>query len=141
MRESINTQVAHGNDVGRGSGAALSSSEHFLKGRVVVRKNNTNAKSSKDEESSETEVDGLEGVLDVDAWALGLARDHGDVLRTDNAERGSLKGTEECLEAAKIASGVDSTEWARITPRTEGVRILLGVATAHLTVLSIVLFL
>jgi hypothetical protein len=106
VREAVDTQVAHSNDVGRGSGAALSSSEHVLKGRVVVRKNNANAKSSKDEEGSETEVDGLEGVLDVDTWALGLTRDHGNVLGADNAEGGSPKGTEESLEVAKITSSV-----------------------------------
>lgn len=138
MRESTNSQVAHGNDVGRGSGTALSRCENVDECGVVVGENDANAEGSKNEEGSEAEIDGLEGVLDVNTGALGLTGDHGNVFGPNNAERSSPESTEETFEATKVTSGIEAAKWARVTPVTEAVGVFLGVATNHLEVVSTV---
>lgn len=138
--KSIDSQVAHGNDVRRGGSAALTGGKNINESGVVVRDDYANTKGSQDEEGTKTEVDGLKCGLDVSTGALSLTRDHGDVLRADNAERGSPESTEEALEAAKITSCVQRAKDTGIAPVAEAVCILLGVATNHLGHVSGVLF-
>lgn len=89
MRENRDAHVGHGDDIGRGSGRLHARLLDFGERLVVVGKDDTGAKGAHDEEETETPVDSLEGVLDVDTRALGFGSHHGDVLRSDNTE--SLK--------------------------------------------------
>lgn len=130
MREAGNLEVLHGNDIGRGSGGAFTSSQYREELRVVVSNNDADAQSTEDEESTKSEVDCLEGVLDVDTWALSFARDHGDVLGADDTEGCSPERAEEAFKATKRAVVV-GIHWARVAPVAETVRVLLGVSTNH----------
>lgn len=130
MRKTANLEVLHGNDIRRGSSGTLTSREDVNELGVVVGENNTNAEGAEDEESTETEVDGLEGVLDVDTGTLGLTSDHGNVLRTDNTERSSPERTKETFKATKISIAV-AVHWARVAPVAESVGVLERVATDH----------
>lgn len=89
MREDRDAQVVHGNDIWRGSGCAgafTCAAENGCKGRVVVRKDDTDAESSHDEKDAETPINGLESSLDVNAWALGFGSHHSDILGSNHCE-------------------------------------------------------
>lgn len=72
MRETSNLEVLHSNDVGRCGSTALSGLQDVKKLGVVIGKNDSDAERTKYEECTKSPVDSLEGVLDVNAWALSL---------------------------------------------------------------------
>ena len=128
MGKAIDLEVLHGNDVGRCSSTALTSLEDLDEFRVIVAENNTNAEGSKDEEGTKSEVDGLEGRLDVDARAFGFTGDHGDVFGADDAKGSSPKCTKKALKSFEI--GIAS-HWTRLAPMPKTVGISLGVTATH----------
>ena len=88
MRENRDAHVGHGDDIGRRSGRLLARLLDRSERSVVVGNHDAGAEGTHDEEETETPVDGLEGVLDVDARALGFSCHHGDVLGSDDTESG-----------------------------------------------------
>jgi hypothetical protein len=78
MRETSNAKVGHGNDIGRGSSIASSTSTKIdvIEGRVIVGTADANRKSTNNEKDAESIVDSLKGILDGKGRALGLGRDH-----------------------------------------------------------------
>lgn len=124
MGQSAHSQVLHGNNIWRGSGSAratLVTREDGSQGLVVVRNQDTNGKGSDDKEEAKSPVDGLESVLDVDAWALGLGSDHGDVLWTDDGEGGGPHTSQEALKSAERARAEILSESARGVPVAKAV--------------------
>lgn len=100
MRENLHLQPLHSNDVRRGSrsSAALPSKHSSLELGVARSTDDTDSKSSSDEEKSEAEIHSLEGGFDVGSWPFGFGRDHGDVLGPDDGEASAPEGGEEALE-------------------------------------------
>lgn len=133
VRETTNAQVLHGNDVWRSSSstAVCAIGEDIDEGWVVVRDQDTDGERANNEEETESPVDRLEGLLDVDAWALRLSGHHGDIFRTNNAERCRPKTREEALKPAQIASGKIFCERTWLFPVAETESIALGVAANH----------
>lgn len=84
----LDTKLLHRNDVRRccGSRAGPVTSKNLCQSRVVVWKNDADTEGTANEEQAEPPVNRLEGVFDVDAWALGLGSDHADVLGPDDDE-------------------------------------------------------
>ena len=133
-RQNLDIEVAHSNDIWRGScGTATSTSSevNFNKSRVVVRDDDANGEGANDEEHAESEVNGLEGRFDVDARALGFGRDHGDVFGTDNSESSAPESSQETLKSSEIASASKFLECPRVTPVSETVSVVVGVASDH----------
>jgi len=91
--KAADVEILHSNDVGRGSSTALTSCQDADKLWVVVCQNDADAKSTKDEEGTKSEVHSLERGLDVRARTLSLTGDHGDVLGTNDTEGRSPKRT------------------------------------------------
>lgn len=106
VRQALDAKVGHGNNIGRRSRVtrATGSEVDLDEGRVVVGANDTDGQGTNDEEDAESVVHGLEGRLDVVGRALGLGRDHGDVLGTDDGEGSAPEGGEETFEPAFVAS-------------------------------------
>jgi len=133
MRQTGHAHVLHGNNVGRGgssSRSALRTRDDGLQGGVDRAKDNTDSEGASHEEESESPVDSLEGVLDVDTGASGLSGDHGKVLGTSDTERGGPQSSEETLELAKRA-GASVLFEGIVLPVTETVGIVLRVAADH----------
>lgn len=89
MRQAGDTHIGHGDNVRRGSssaGSALLTSDDASQGRVAGAEDDADSQCTAHEEDAESPVDGLEGILDVDARAPGLGSDHGDVFGTSDAE-------------------------------------------------------
>ena len=86
VRKDRDAHVGHRDDIGRCSGRLHASLLDLRERGVVVREDNAGAEGAHDEEETETPVDGLEGVLDVDARALGFGSHHGDVLGSNDTE-------------------------------------------------------
>lgn len=99
--------------------------------RTRITHHNTGAQSTSDEEESKAIVDCLESLLDVDGRTFGFGSNHGDVLRSNNAERGRPKRAEEALESAKRAGREVFCKCAGIVPVSEAVGIVLWVAADH----------
>jgi hypothetical protein len=133
MRQTSDTHVGHGNNVGRGSsssGSALLTRDDGLQGRVDGAENNTNGKGTSHEEKSESPVDSLESVLDINAGTSGLTSDHGEVLGTSDTERGGPQSGAETFELAE-GSGASVLFEGVVLPVTETVGIVLRVAANH----------
>lgn len=132
MGEDANTQISHGNDIGRGtSGAVAAASNDFDQSWVARVANNTHSQGSADEEDAKTDIDHLERSLDVDSGAFGLGGDHGDVLGTDNSEGSRGETGEEALESPQTTRTDVFAECATVLPVAETVRIVLGISTHH----------
>lgn len=106
MRQTLDTKVGHGNDIGRRSRVtrATASKVDLDESRVVVRAHDSDGQGTDNEEDAESVVHGLEGRLDVVGRALGLGSDHGDILGTDDGEGSAPEGGEEAFEPAFVAS-------------------------------------
>ena len=133
VRQSDDSHVLHGNDIGRcGSGTTTrtSSGNNGNQLGVVVCDNDASGESSTDEEDSETPVDGLEGGLDVCARALGLSSDHGDIFWADDAERCGPEGSAEAFKLAKGSLCPVLCERSMF-PVAEAICVMLGVSTDH----------
>lgn len=104
VRQTRNAHVLHGDNVGRGgssSRSALLTRNDGLQGGVDGAKHNADGEGASHEEKSESPVDSLESVLDVDTGASSLSSDHGKVLGTSDTERGGPQSSEETLELAE----------------------------------------
>lgn len=131
VRQDVDSKVGHGNDIRRGSSGLRASILLLTQSAVVVGKDDASAKSTEDEEKTETPVDGLESVLDVDARALGFSGDHGDVLRTDDTEGGAPETRKETFESTESAIGKVCRKGAGRIPVSEAVGIALRVSADH----------
>jgi hypothetical protein len=75
VREDLDAEIAHGDDIRRGRSCASTSTgsrEDSSELPVVVGNDDANAESTDDEEDPKTPVDGLEGVFDIDTGPLGF---------------------------------------------------------------------
>jgi hypothetical protein len=88
VRENRDAHVGHRDDIGRRSGRLHTSLLNLGERWVVVGKDDAGAEGAHDEEETETPVDSLECVLNVDARALGFGGHHRDVLGSDDTESG-----------------------------------------------------
>ena len=133
IRQNRDAHPLHGNDVGRSGSSATSfhAVGDILKSFVIPRHNNTNAKGTAEEEDCKSKVDGLEGGLDVNAGALGLSSNHGDVLWANTGERRVPESLQESLKSAKAAFGVKLGECARAVPVAEPISVVLRVTADH----------
>jgi hypothetical protein len=133
MRETSNAKVGHGNDIGRGSSIASSTSTKIdvIEGRVIVGTADANRKSTNNEKDAESIVDSLKGILDGKGRALGLGRDHWDVLGAYNSEWSAEEGGEETLETTLVALAEVCSERAGVGKVSKAVGVVLGVTTAH----------
>ena len=135
VREDLDIQVIHGNDIRRGRSTlgAGPSNDDRLQLRITCRADNADGQSTTDEEDTETGVDGLERELDVGARALGLGSDHGNVLGADDGEAGRPQRAEETFEATEITSARVEVrqERAGVVPVPEAVDVALRVASNH----------
>lgn len=89
MRQAADTHVLHGDNVRRGSsgsGSARFTSDDTSQSSISRAEDDTDCHCTSHEEQCESEVDSLEGVLDVNTRASGFGRDHGDVFRTSDTE-------------------------------------------------------
>jgi len=86
VRKNRDAHVGHRNDIGRRSGRLLARVLDSGERLIIVGNDDAGAEGAHDEEETETPVDGLEGVLDVDARALGFGCHHGDVLGSNDTE-------------------------------------------------------
>lgn len=133
MRKTRDAHVLHGDDVGRGSsssGSALCTRDDGLQGRVDGAKDNTDSEGASHEEKSESPVDSLEGVLDVDTGTSSLSGDHGKILGTSDTERSGPQSGEETFELTERAGGSVLFECI-VLPVAETVGIVLRVAADH----------
>ena len=133
VRKSDNSQVPHGNDIGRcssGTTTRTSSGNDGDQFGIGVRHNNASCEGATDEEDTETPVDGFECGLDVCARALGFSSDHGDILWADNTERRGPEGSAETFEFAKRSLGSVLCERSMF-PVAEAICVVLGVSTDH----------
>ena len=133
VRESSDCKVLHGNNVWRRSSCTTSftATKHPHQSRVVVRNDDTGAQRAADKEESKAPVDSLEGLFDVNPRTLSLSCDHGDVLGTNDTERGSPERTKETLELAQRTGGEVFAEGARVFPVSEAVGVVFGIASDH----------
>ena len=78
MRETLNAEVGHGDDIGRSSRTARASVAEVDVNQlwVVVGTDNSDSQGTENEEDAESVVNGLEGVLDGESRALSLGGDH-----------------------------------------------------------------
>lgn len=107
VRQAVDPQVLHGNNVWRRRGGSATShltGEDLNEDGVGVGHNNTASKGATNEEYSETSIHGLESRLDVNAGTLGLSGNHGDVFRADNCEGCRPEAGEEALKSSQCAS-------------------------------------
>lgn len=131
MWQDRDSHVGHRNDIGRGGSGFLSSLQHARQGLIVVRKDNSGAEGTHDEEETEAVVDRLECVLDVNPWAFGLCCHHGDVLRSDDTECSAPHASQESLKSTETAGREILGKSARVVPVTESVCISLWIAANH----------
>ena len=133
VREDLDIQVPHSNDVWRGCGTAVASLGHnLLEGWVAGAADDADGQRTNDEEDTESGVDHLEGALDVDSGALRLGGDHGDVLGTDDGERGRPQCGQEAFEFGECARF--SKVWLEsiaTSEVTEAVGVALRVTADH----------
>ncbi|KAG9701357.1 putative amino acid permease, partial [Aureobasidium melanogenum] len=132
--ESSDSHLLHGDDIGRGSSGtstALDSSDNVDKHGVLRGANDAGSEGTTDEEDTETPVDGLECGLDVSAGALGLSRNHGDILWADNTERRGPKSSEESFESTKSALASEFLESFSVFPVAEAIGVVLRVTADH----------
>lgn len=125
------SHVTHGDDIGRCGSRRLARLLDRSELRVVGAEDNTCAKSAHDEEETETPVDRLEGVLDVDTGTFGLGSHHRDILGSDDTESCAPHARQEALESSEAAAGKIFGESTRGVPVAESVRVALRVATDH----------
>lgn len=106
VRQALDTKVGHGDDIGRRSRVtrATASKVDFDESRIVVGAHDADGQGTDNEEDAESVVDGLESRLDVVGGTLGLSRDHGDILGTDDGEGSAPEGGEEAFEPAFVVS-------------------------------------
>lgn len=132
--ETLDLEVLHGHDPRGGSGGATAAGSGDVdvdEGLVVVGKHDAARQGGADKEEAETQVDGLEGALDVQARVLRLGGDHGDVFRADNGERGSGQSTHEAFHATSITLRHVFRECAGLLPVSESIGIMSGVSSDH----------
>jgi hypothetical protein len=86
VRENRDAHVGHRDDIGRRSSRLLARVLDSGERCIIVGDDDAGAEGAHDEEETETPVDSLEGVLDVDARALGFGCHHGDVLGSNDTE-------------------------------------------------------
>lgn len=133
MRQATNTHVLHGDNVRRGSsssGSARFTSDDTSQSSISRAEDNTNCHRASHEEQCESEVDSLEGVLDVNARASGFGRDHRDVFRTSDTERCGPESSTEALELTESSSTSPLFEGV-VLPVAESVCVVLRVTTDH----------
>lgn len=135
MGQSLDTKVRHSNDPRRGSSSAVARAVTQVntdKSGIGVAKSNTASQSSTDEEETKSEVDGLEGSLDISARVLSLGGNHGDIIGTDNEEGSGGQGAHEALKTAEITLGSESSECImHVGPVAEAISVTLRVAPDH----------
>jgi hypothetical protein len=133
VRETLDAKVGHGNNIGRRSSVASTTSTEVdvIESRVVVSTTDANSQSTDDEEDAESVVDGLEGALDGKGRALGLSGDHGDILGAYNSEGSAEKSGEESFKTALVTLAEVCSKGAGVGEVSEAVGIVLGVTTAH----------
>lgn len=134
MGKDSNTQVAHGDNVGRGgsgAGAFRRAGEDGQQGAIVVRDDDAHAQGAADKEEGEAGVGRLEGGLEICARQLRLARHHGDVFGPDNSKGSAPHGTKEAFESTEVAGRNVLGESTGILPITKTVRVVFGVAADH----------
>jgi len=134
VREDLDAQVAHRNDIRRRSSGATATSRaenDVDQCGIVVSNDDTNAQRAENEEDAESPVDGLERSLDVYPGPLGFGRNHRNILGTDDSEGGGPQCGEEALKPTQVSCCVVFGHWAGVPPVAESVGILFRVATAH----------
>lgn len=133
VRQNIDAEVLHRNDIRRGTSTGLSTfaKVDLLEGGVVGGEDDANSQRSENEEETESVVNGLEGGLDVDARSLGFGRDETDVLGSDNCETRAPQSGKEAFEATFTPFAPVGEEGLGLCKMTESISIPLGVATAH----------
>lgn len=131
VRESLDAQTVHGDDVRRGGGTGLSEFESGNEVGVVVGDVNADRERTEDEESSEAIEDGIVCARHDFAGVFGLTSGHGDVVWAGDGE-GCLDETlEEAEETSELAFVVELGEGSWVLPVPEAVSVLLGVTTQH----------
>ena len=126
--------MPHGDDVGRRAGSSTAS----VAGNGVFEvcpggvADNTNRKSTTDEEESKTEVDRFEGGPNVGARTLSFSRDHGDKFVSDDGESSRPERRKKSFETSERAALVLVFErFVDAFPVSESVCVVLRVATDH----------
>lgn len=133
MRQTTDAHIFHGDDVWRSSGssgAALLATDDSLQGRIGRAQDNTNSQSATHEEETESPVNSLESVLDIDTRTFGFGSDHRQVFGTSDTEGCRPESCKETLEFAERSCASVLLEGV-VLPVAESVCIVLGVATNH----------
>lgn len=133
MRESRNAEVIHGHHIwGRGrSHATFITGDNGLQGWIPSRANNGDGQSAADEEDAESNVNHLEGALNVGSRTLRFSGDHRDVFRTNDGEARGPEGSQKALKATKGPGIKIFQERARVVEVAEAVRVMFRVPTNH----------
>jgi hypothetical protein len=131
VRENRDAHVGHRDDIGRRSGRLHASLLDLGERWVVVGKDDAGAEGAHDEEETETPVDGLECVLDIDARALGFSGHHGDVLGSNDTEGGRPHACQKSFESAQRSTGKIFCKGAGVVPVPKSVGISRRVASHH----------
>ena len=135
MGQSFDSKVRHGDNPRRSSSSAVTraiAQMNTNESGITVAKRNTASQSSTDKEETESEVDGLEGSLDIAARMLGLGGNHGDVIGTDDEKGGGSKSSHEALKTAKITLGSECSECVmHVGPVAEAICVTLRITPDH----------
>jgi hypothetical protein len=135
MGQTLNTKVSHGDNPRRSSSSAVTGAITQMnanKSGITMAKSNATSQSSTDKEETESEVDGLEGGLDIATRMLSLGSNHGDVIGTDDEKGSGSKSSHEALETAQITLRSESSECViHIGPVTEAICVTLRITPDH----------
>lgn len=132
-REDCNSQILHADDIWRGGCRRATGLSHYNLGqcRIPGRANNAHGQSATNKEDSKSEINCLEGILDVNARAFGFRSDHGDILGSDHSKASGPQSSQETFKTAKSPSVKVFHKGAWRVPVSKPIHIMLGISTDH----------
>lgn len=131
MRQDLDLEAVHGNNVRRSSCtrlAILESIRHLL---VVVGYKDANTKSAKDKEGCKTVEDGVEGSRHDLSRVFGFTSSHGDVVGSSNGEGSQNQALQETQPFTQCSVVMCCRDRSWILPVCEAERIMLWITSAH----------